>query len=62
MTTVVNLRSVRKAKAREARESLAAENRLKHGQPRAAREKAQAEQRLADEHLDGHRLGDRAEP
>jgi hypothetical protein len=61
MTNVVNLRNARKVKAREARESQAAENRLKHGQSRAERDKVGAEQRQADQRLDGH-LRDRPEP
>jgi hypothetical protein len=56
MADVINLRLVRKAKNRIEREARAAENRRKHGRPRDERQKSEAEMRLADRRLEGHRL------
>ncbi len=54
MSGVVNLRQIRKRKAREAAAKIAAWNRAKSGQTRAARE-ADAKLRAREERrLDGH--------
>ena len=52
---IVNLRQVRKAKARGEREAKAEENRRVHGMTRAEREKIADERRRLDQHLRGHR-------
>ena len=59
MSDVINLRGARKARERDERATLAAQNRLKYGKTRAEREKTEAEQNLADRRLDDHRLSDR---
>lgn len=55
MTTPINLRQKRKAKARDAKRDAATENAAKHGRSKA--EKAAADrQKSADlRHLDGHK-------
>lgn len=55
MAGIVNLRMARKRRARAEREAQADRNRLEHGVPKALTEKAQAERRLAQQALDGHR-------
>jgi hypothetical protein len=62
MAEIINLRRARKGKARAEREERAAANRREHGRPHALREITEAERRLADRHLDGHRLGEAPEP
>ena len=61
MADIINLRRARKDKARVEREERAAANRREHGQPRALRDITEAERRLADRHLDGHRVGEAPE-
>jgi hypothetical protein len=56
MGEVVNLRLVRKAAARKAKETVAATNRLAHGRTRAEREATAAEAARAARLLDGARL------
>jgi hypothetical protein len=51
---IVNLRRVRKAKARSGREDKAAENRRVHGLTKIEREKIADERRRAEAHLRGH--------
>jgi hypothetical protein len=53
---VVNLRRVRKAKARSERERAAAANRVKFGRTKAERTSAEAEQARAQRHHTGHLL------
>ncbi|MCB1500836.1 MAG: DUF4169 family protein [Bauldia sp.] len=55
MADIVNLRQVRKAKARSDREKAAEENRRLHGMTRAEREKLAEERRRLDAHVSGHR-------
>ena len=52
---IVNLRQVRKAKARVEREAKAEANRRLHGMTTAEREKIADERRRLDQHLGGHR-------
>lgn len=52
---VINLRQVRKAKARGEREKTAAENRAKFGRTKDDRAKVQAETESAAKRLDGHK-------
>ncbi|WP_034993501.1 DUF4169 family protein [Beijerinckia mobilis] len=56
MGDLVNLRRVRKDKARQTREVEAAANRLLHGRTRAEREKTANERQRAEAHLDAHHL------
>lgn len=56
MGEIVNLRARRKAKARADKERLAEENRLKFGQNRAERARAEKINQTEARHLDSHRL------
>lgn len=56
MAEVVNLRTVRKQAKRKQDEARASANRLAHGQPKASRQLATAQQAKADRELDGHRI------
>jgi len=56
MAEIVNLRRVKKAKARQDASVQAAQNRVLHGRSRAEREAAAAGQQQADRVLDGARL------
>lgn len=51
----INLRAVRKAKARAETEKAAEANRAAFGRTKAERLKAKAEKAKADAHLDGHK-------
>jgi hypothetical protein len=61
MADIINLRRARKDKARAEGEAHAAANRSRFGRKRAERDSAEAEKRLADRHLDGHRLNEAPE-
>lgn len=54
--TVVNLNKARKARAREAAKSLAAENRVAFGRTKSEKAKAQADATRLARQLDGKRL------
>ena len=54
---VVNLRLVRKAKARTGRADAAAENRARYGRTLADRQGQAESEAKAARHLDGHHLG-----
>ena len=56
MGDVVNLRQVRKAKARVEKDAQAAENRARHGQTKHERTLNKALDRLGGKRLDGHKL------
>lgn len=56
MAEIVNLRRVRKAKARTAKESEAAGNRAKHGVAKSLRDLAKARDDLAKRAVDAHQL------
>jgi len=56
MGDVVNLNRYRKQKEREERARLAAENRNKHGQTKADRQRRGAQQKKDSARLDGHKL------
>lgn len=56
---VVNLRQARKTRAKAAKDQLTAANRAAFGRTRADKTRAEAEHRLADIRLSGHR---RVEP
>ena len=55
MADVVNLRQVRKAKARIDREKEAEANRRLHGMTRAERDKAADDRRRLEQHVEGHK-------
>lgn len=52
---IVNLRRVRKAKARSEREKQAADNRVAFGRTKGERALAEAERRRAETSIEGHR-------
>lgn len=55
MGEIVNLRTVRKRKARDEREKVAERNRTIHGRSKAERDISKAEAASAERRLDGHR-------
>lgn len=55
MTGIVNLRQVRKRKAREDKERTAAENRALHGRSKAERERDHNADEKVVSFLDGHK-------
>jgi Domain of unknown function (DUF4169) len=55
MNEVVNLRRIRKLKKREAADSDAAAKRSLHGQTKSQKKLKQAERKVADKNLDGHK-------
>jgi Domain of unknown function (DUF4169) len=55
MADIINLRRTRKIKAREAKECVAAENRLKFGRPKAERQLQTALEKQAAKQLDSHK-------
>ena len=59
---IVNLRQVRKAKARVENEKTAEANRRLHGMTKAEREKAANERRRLDRHVEGHKRDTDREP
>ena len=62
MSEIINLRQARKQKLRTEHQKRAAQNRNLHGRPRTERESIEAEKRIADRRLDGHRLSEAPEP
>lgn len=56
MAEIVNLRRARKAKTRQREESLAAENRARHGAPLKLRKKAAEEKARGNLVIDRHKL------
>ena len=55
MAEIVNLRQVRKGKARADKEAQAAANRAKFGRSKAEKDVEAAKQALADRALEGHK-------
>jgi hypothetical protein len=55
MAEIVNLRRVKKRRARAAEAGAAAENRIRHGRTAAAKEAERLERDRAEARLDGHR-------
>ena len=55
MADIVNLRQVRKARARADREKEAEANRRLHGMTKAEREKAEVMRKRLERHVEGHR-------
>lgn len=58
MADIVSLSKARKAKARAAKEQLAAENRVKFGRTKAEKERDAALAKLAQKRLDGNKRED----
>lgn len=56
MAEVINLRIARKSKLRIDKETVAAQNRVKFGQPKAAKSLEVAQAKLDGCRLDGHKL------
>lgn len=56
MADIVNLRTERKRAKRRDHDAYAEANRLKHGQPKAARDLAEARREKTRRDLEGHRL------
>ncbi len=56
MSNLVNLRQIRKEKARHAKEVVAEANRTKHGMPKSAHKKAKVIAEKDLKRLDGHKL------
>lgn len=55
MAEIINLRNARKQKARVAKDSQAAQNRVLFGQTKAEKLRQAAEKALTDKHIDGHK-------
>ncbi|WP_319775600.1 DUF4169 family protein [Breoghania sp.] len=53
---IINLRQARKARRRVAKETEAAENRIRFGQSKSRKDKAKADADMAARTLEGHRL------
>ena len=58
MAEIVNLRRVRKAKAKAEKEKTAEANRVAHGTPKKLRDLAKARSELQARGLENHRLND----
>ena len=58
MAEIINLRRARKAKARSQAQADAAENRAKHGRPKAERLTSGKVKSLTERRLDAHRRSD----
>ncbi|HTQ14370.1 MAG TPA: DUF4169 family protein [Rhizomicrobium sp.] len=59
MSEIVNLRRVRKAKARDAKAAEADANRVRHGVPKKVRDLAEARAEKDAAKVDAHKLDDR---
>lgn len=58
MAEIINLRNVRKQKARAEKDATSVQNRLTFGRTKAEKQKTSAEQALADRKIDGHKRDD----
>ncbi len=58
MGDIVNLKRVKKQKARAIRDTEAEANRAKFGQTKAEKQKSKAEAEIAARNLDGHKRGE----
>jgi hypothetical protein len=61
MTEIINLKRVRKAKARAEKGKVAEANRVAHGTPKALRNLAGARKDKAEKGLSGHKLENEAD-
>ena len=59
MAEIINLRNVRKQKARSAKEAQAEQNRISFGRTKAEKQLSAAEKALADMRLAGHQRDDK---
>ncbi|UJW86190.1 DUF4169 family protein [Devosia sp. SL43] len=55
MADIINLRNVRKQKARADKDAQAQQNRVLFGRTKAEKLQQAAERALADKHIDGHK-------
>ena len=55
MAEIISLKTVRKQKARAAKDAQAAQNRVLFGQTKAEKLKQASEKALAEKHIDGHK-------
>ncbi|CDP54232.1 hypothetical protein [Devosia sp. DBB001] len=55
MGEIVNLKLVRKRKARDEKEAKASENRIIFGRTKAEKQKVEAERALAERKIEGHK-------
>ena len=60
MAEIINLKNVRKQRARAAKDVQAAQNRVLFGQTKAEKLKKASEKTLADKHIDGHKKDEQA--
>lgn len=58
MAEIINLRTARKAKARAAKDDLAAQNRVKFGRTKAEKQAESAIKSLTERKLDSHKRED----
>lgn len=58
MAEIINLRTVRKQKARSEKDLAAEANRLKFGRTKAEKLKIESEKARADKHIEGHKRED----
>ncbi|ODT50011.1 MAG: hypothetical protein BGO80_05655 [Devosia sp. 63-57] len=55
MADIINLRQVRKQKARSDKENVAAQNRVLHGRTKAEKQREATERQRAERLIDGHK-------
>jgi hypothetical protein len=55
MAEIINLKNVRKQKARANKEAQASQNRVLFGRTKAEKQKQEAEKALANRRIDGHK-------
>ena len=55
MAEIINLRTIRKQKARAGKEAQAAQNRVLFGRTKAEKQKQAAEKAQAEKHIEGHK-------
>lgn len=60
MAEIINLKNVRKQRARATKEVQSAQNRVLFGQTKAEKLKQAREKTLADKHVDGHKKDEQA--
>ena len=58
MADIINLRTIRKQKARAGKETQAQQNRILFGRTKAEKQKQAAEKAQAERHIDAHRKDD----
>lgn len=58
MAEIINLRRMRKVKARDTRDRQAERNRIAHGRTKAEKQISQTDRELHERRHDGHKLSD----